>query len=65
MFEIGDEVEVATKLLTWDIVLESKIMTITKVYPFKSIPDNKQCYRYACDNNDYINYAEKRILGKV
>lgn len=63
MYKIGDKVEVVTKLLTMDIIMETKVMTITNVYPYRSLfENNKICYRYSCDGNDYIHYPEKRII---
>lgn len=64
MYSIGDKLEVATKMLTREIVLETKVMTVTEIYPHNGI-DNKDFYMYSFDNNPYIHYPEKRILRKV
>lgn len=64
MYNIGDKLEVATKMLTHDIALETKVMTVTEIYQYKGI-DNKDLYMYSFNNNPHIHYPEKRILRKV
>jgi hypothetical protein len=59
MYNIGDKLEVATRMLTIDIPYETKIMTLTKIY--KTVAG----IYYSFDNNEDIHYPVNRIIRKV
>ncbi len=59
MYEVGEVVEVATVMLTFEIPWRTKVMTITKKY------DIGTRFMYSCDNDDYVHYSESRILRRI
>lgn len=58
-YKIGDKLEVATKMLTMKIPLETKIMVVTKI-----IDAGFQKY-YIFNHNDGVHYPPNRIIRKV
>jgi len=60
MYKIGDKLEVATKMLTMEIPLKTKAMTLTGIY---GTTVGKLYYTF--NGNDNIQYPPSRILRKV
>ncbi|MDF2800769.1 MAG: hypothetical protein K0S61_672 [Anaerocolumna sp.] len=59
MYKVGDRLEVKTRLLTWDIPIETKIMTVSRV-----IKKPWQTY-YEFHGHKGVHYPESRIIKKV
>ncbi len=59
MYKIGDILEVATTMLTFEIPWKTEIMVVTNVYPL-----GRNTY-YSFNGNDNVHYPESRIIRQI